>query len=359
MQPAPLRPHRPSLVTETVRLMHQAVEAGTWQDHLPGERTLCAQWQISRPTLRAAVEMLRREGLLEVAHGRRTRVLARHPASQPRSLTVGLLSPEPLHAMPPFVMLWLDELRGQLAAAGHLLHVHAGRTGFSSRNPSRALAAAVEDTPATVWMLYQATDAIKRWFAARQEPCMVVGSRVPGIDLPTVDRDYRAVCRHAVGLLAGRKLRRIALLIQQQQYGGDMESEAGFQEGLAAAARRGVTGEVLRHNGTQAGICKRLDDMLQHSPRPEALLVARSGYALTALTHLLKRGIRVPRDIALLCRDDDSFLDSTVPRVSRYAVSPSTFAGRVFRMVMHLVKQGQVRGSDVRVMPVLVERESL
>ncbi len=354
-----LRPLRPSLVAETVKMMRLAIESGVWRDHLPGERTLCAQWQISRPTLRAALEGLCREGLLEVAHGRRTRVLAGKTTPQPRSLTVGLLSPEPLHVMPPFVMLWVDGLRTQLASAGHLLHVQVGRSSFGRRNPSRALAALVEDTPAALWVLYQTTDAIKRWFAEHRHPCMIVGSGVAGIDLPTVDRDYRAVCRHAVGLLAGRRHERLALLIQQQQYGGDLESEAGFLEGLAAAGKRGVVGEVLRHDGTQTGLCRVLDEMLQRNPRPGALLVARSGYALTTLTHLLKRGVRIPQDMALLCRDDDTFLDSTVPRVARYVVSPSAFARQVFRMVMRQVKHGQVRGGGVRVMPVFTARESL
>ena len=359
MKASPLRPYRSSLVAETVKMMHRAIETGVWQDHLPGERTLCAQWQISRPTLRAALEGLRRDGLLEVAHGRRTRVLARKPVHQPRSLTVGLLSPEPLHAMPPFVLLWVDELRSQLASAGHLLHVHVGRASFGRRNPAGALAALVEDAPAAVWVLYQTTDAIKRWFAGHHLPCMVVGSGVPGIELPTVDRDYRAVCRHAVGLLAGRKHEQLALLIQQQQYGGDLESEAGFHEGLAVTRKRGVTGRVLRHDGTQSGLCRTLDEMLQRKPIPTALLVARSSYALTALTHLLKSGVRIPQDMALLCRDDDTFLDSTIPRMARYVVSPSTFASRVFRMVMQMVKHGNVRVSDVRVMPAFAARESL
>ena len=359
MEKTPLVPLRHSLVAETARIMRQALESGLWQDCLPGERTLCAQWQISRPTLRAAVEVLRSEGLLDVAHGRRTRLLGKTTTPQPGSLTVVLLSPEPLNAMPPFVMLWVDELRSQLASSGHLLHVQVGRAGFGKGSPARALAALVQDTPAAVWILYQTTDLIKRWFAEHRVPCVVVGSHVPGIELPTVDRDYRAVCRHAVGLMASRGLRRLALLIHKPQFGGDAESEAGFLEGLAAGRTRDVTGEVLHHDGTSAGVCRTLDLAMRRHPAPDALLVARSSYALTALTHLLRNGIRIPQDMALLCRDDDAFLDSTVPRVARYVVSPSTFARNVFRAVMSLVKGGQVRRSNVRVMPVFAPGESL
>lgn len=354
-----LRPQRSSLVAETVNVMRRAIQSGTWRDHLPGERTLCTMWQISRPTLRSALDVLRREKLIEVGHGKRTRVLAKAVHKRAKTFTVGLLSPEPLSEMPPFVTLWVDELRGQLAAAGHLLHVQVGRAGFGNKNPARALEALVNGTPATAWVLYQTTEFMQRWFAEQQVPCVVVGSLIPGISLPAVDRDYRAVCRHAVGLLKSRGHKHLALLIHRHRFGGDLESEHGFNEGLNATQTRGVTGTILRHDGSNESICSQLDGMLALRQRPTALLIARSRFALAALTHLLRRGVKIPGDMALLCRDDDSFLDHVVPRMARYAVKPDAFAKQVFRMVMGLVQDGQLPHSDVKVMPALVARESV
>lgn len=359
MKPQDLRPQRSSLVGETVNVMRRAIHSGMWRDHLPGERTLCEMWQISRPTLRSALDVLRREKLIEVGHGKRTRVLATTAPRRVKTLTVGLLSPDPLHEMPPFVMLWVDELRGQLAAAGHLLHVQVGRAGFGNKNPARALESLVNGTPAAAWVLYQTTEGMQRWFAEHRVPCVVVGSQFPGVPLPAVDRDYRAVCRHAVGLLRNRGHRHLALLLHRQRFGGDLESELGFEEGLAATQVRGVTGDILRHDGSNEDICRQLDAMLGMRQRPTALLVARSRFALTALTHLLRRGVKVPGDMGLLCRDDDSFLDHVVPRMARYAVNPRMFAKQVFRMVMGLVKDGQLPGTDVKVVPSFVARESL
>lgn len=354
-----LRPQRSSLVAETVNVLRQAIQSGMWREHLPGERTLCGMWKISRPTLRAALEVMQRDKLVEVGHGKRTRVLAKATPTKSRTLTVGLLSPEPLHAMPPFVLLWVDELRGQLAAAGHLLHVQVGRAGFGNKNPARALESLVGGTPTAAWVLYQTTEVMQRWFAEHRVPCVVVGSLFPDMDLPAVDRDYRAVCRHAVGLLANRGHRDIALLIHRQRFGGDLESEHGFEEGLADARSRTITGTILRHDGSSEGICTQLDAMLAMKKRPTALLIARSGFALTALTHLLRRGVKIPGDMALLCRDDDSFLDHVVPRMARYAVDPGAFAKQVFRMVMGLVQEGQLTRTDVKVMPDFTKRESL
>ena len=223
----PNRPQRSSLVAETARVLRQGIESGMWRGHLPGERVLCAQWQVSRPTLRAAMEILQREKLVAVAHGCRTKLLTPPPAKSPGTLTVGLLSPEPLHAMPPFAMLWVDELRGQLATEGHLLQITVGRAGFGRKNPARALESLVAGTPVAVWVLYQATEAMQRWFSDHDVPCVVVGSSFPGAELPAVDRDYPAACRHAVGVFSGRGHKRVALVIRREQLWGDIESERG------------------------------------------------------------------------------------------------------------------------------------
>ncbi len=353
------RIQRFSLVNEAANALRKAIRNGTWEEYLPGERSLCAQWQISRPTLRAALNVLHREKVIAINQGKRTRILEKGAKAGAQVFTVGLLSPETMEAMPPFVLVWVDELRGQLAAAGHFLHVQVGGAAFSKSKPENALAALVDSVPAAAWILYQTTETMQRWFMERNIPCMVVGSLMDGVDLPSVDRDYRAVCRHAVGVLTNRGHRKIALLIQNQRFGGDRESEQGFQEGLNAATARGVMGMVARHDSTRRGIMVRLDELLAARPRPTALLVARSAHALTALTYLLQRGVRVPQDMAILCRDEDSFLEHTAPPVARYTVSPASFANRVFRLVLHLVQDGHVKAEAVRIMPQFAPRESL
>ncbi len=352
-------PQRSSLVAETLRVLRETIASGRWKEELPGERRLCEEWHISRPTLRAALTALAADGWVTIAQGKPTRVC--HPAgsSSPPALpsptlTVGLLSPEPLHAMPPFVLLWVDELRSQLASEGHLLQVHVGRAWSGGKNPARALQTLTTTVPAAAWVLYRSTEAMQQWFEQRQIPCVVVGSVFKGLSLPSVDRDHRAVCRHAVGLMAARGYQRLALMIQEPQYAGDRESEAGFVEGLQAAAARGVTGHIQRHDGSREGLLKALDRLLTARQRPQALLIARTSSALTICTALLQRGLRIPQDVALICRDDDVFLDETIPQISRYSVTANTFAKRIFR----LVRQPGAKG-ETKIMPEFVKRESL
>jgi len=57
-------PQRISLPKETYRVLLEAIENGTWSEFLPGERRLCEQFQVSRPTLRHALLQLEKEGVI-------------------------------------------------------------------------------------------------------------------------------------------------------------------------------------------------------------------------------------------------------------------------------------------------------
>ncbi|MCB1208113.1 MAG: LacI family DNA-binding transcriptional regulator, partial [Verrucomicrobiales bacterium] len=106
--------------------------------------------------------------------------------------------------------------------------------------------------------------------------------------------------------------------------------------------------------GSSKSIGEAMQAMLSSPRRPSALLVARSAYALTAVSHLLSERHRIPEDMALICRDDDAFLDHLVPRITRYTVNPGHFAKQVYR----LIKNPRAT-TCVQVMPALLERESL
>jgi len=350
---------RYSLVAQAAQLLRDALAWGQWTDELPGERNLCARLGVSRPTLRAALEQLRREGRLAVTHGRPTRIL--QPSSRsaaPHRAVVAMLSPVPLRAMPPFVMYWVDELREQLAAAGCPLELHVTHTVYAAR-PARALESMVRRTSASAWVLYLSTDAMQRWFQERGLPCLVAGSCAANVKLPSVDVDYRAACRHATGVLVAGGCKHPALVLPRGNSGGDRDSETGFREAWQHSSA--MTGDpvVVHHDGTVKGLCSQLDAALSKSPGADGFIVARSGHALTTLTHLTRRGVRVPQDVAVISRDDDTFLDFAVPTVARYASDPAQFARRLSRVATQLVQQGVSPNRSLRLMPRYVAGETV
>jgi len=69
----PLALRRLSLVDQVAAALRMELDASRWPTQLPGEHQLAAQLQVSRSTLRQALQLLRREGRLAVRRGSRWR----------------------------------------------------------------------------------------------------------------------------------------------------------------------------------------------------------------------------------------------------------------------------------------------
>src|SRR5437879_1447047 len=90
-------PKRHSLAAQSAHAIRQGIAGGIWQESLPSERRICELFQVSRPTVRTALQSLAREGLIEIRHGRRIRLLGSSPPiSRPVSRLVLLVSHQPI-----------------------------------------------------------------------------------------------------------------------------------------------------------------------------------------------------------------------------------------------------------------------
>ncbi|HEY1174352.1 MAG TPA: substrate-binding domain-containing protein [Verrucomicrobiae bacterium] len=349
-------PERVSLVTQTARILRLGLETGRWPGALPGERLLSEQLRVSRPTLRAALAQLEKDGLLQTSQGKRRQTVISQKRSRgskssaPKSIC--LLSPHPLDAVPPMVLFWINELRARLAELqlGMELVVRPSAYHAKAEKAWEELAAS---HPSAAWVLFLSNEPMQRWFAARKIPALVVGSCPADNPLPSVDVDYRAACRHAAQWFSGHGHKRLALLLPASGCPGDQESEEGFCEG----ALKGEV-KIVRHDETVAGVCARVDRLIALAEAPTAFLIARSAHALTVLTHLQRRGIKVPQDIALISRDDDAYLQHVVPTLARYTSRPQQFARKVGEALVQVLERGAKPGRAVRLMPEFLRGET-
>ena len=348
-------PERVSLVTQTARILRQGLETARWPGVLPGERQLAEQLRVSRPTLRAALAQLEKEGLLQNSQGKRRQPVApvRKPSGKrktPRSIC--LLSPHAMDEVPPTVLFWINELRARLAELGLGMELVVRPSAYNTR-AERAWVELVQSHTSAAWVLFLSTEPMQRWFAARKIPALVVGSCPPDDPLPSVDVDYRAACRHAAQWFSGHGHKRLALLLPASGCPGDQESEEGFREGA-------VNGEVkvVRHDASVAGVCAKLDRLLATAEPPTAFLIARSAHALTVLTHLQRRGLKVPQDIALISRDEDPYLQHVVPALARYTSRPQQFARKVGEALVQVLEKGAKPVKPVRLMPEFLRGET-
>jgi DNA-binding LacI/PurR family transcriptional regulator len=349
--PGPTPPRRLSLVAETAASLREGIASGHWKGTLPGERQLCARLQVSRPTLRAALEELRRNGWIEVSARQRRRIRQRRtvPAPDRAPKVVAVLAPAPMHTLVPLALMSLDALRERLTNTGYSVQLHVNPACYAFR-PARALEKLVASNPSSAWLLIGTLEPLQRWFAQSGLRCVVMGTPKEGIPLPSIDSDHRAVCRHATQILLRKGHKSLAIILPQGIHGGDAESERGFHEAIANW-RAPVFTRVLQQDGQVPSLCRLLDETLRSENPPTAFVVARARPALTVVTHLLRRRIRIPQDVAVVSRDDDAFLQFATPAITRYAVDPPQFARRLTLAVRQLAEEGIWPAQPIRLMP--------
>ncbi|HUR59049.1 MAG TPA: substrate-binding domain-containing protein [Opitutaceae bacterium] len=351
-----------SLATQVAARITAEIEKGTWAEWLPGERALTQTLHTSRKTLRKALAHLQREGAIKTRHGLGHEIVAPSArASTPAGThesSVGLLTPESLENLRPYTALWVDELRSLLFENGVRLATFSGHRFFTGR-PEKALARLVEQHPQTCWILAHSNEHIQHWFHEQRVACVIAGSSHTGLPLPSVDLDNFAVCRHAAGEMLRLGHRRVALFTKQSERAGDLESERGFEDGVRTSAHRDADPVVVRHDGTVDGAYRALGRLFGLAAAPTAVLIAQSAFYLTTIAFLAERGLRVPSQVSLISRDDDTFLSYLKPAPARYACNPKTYARRLLLQIQ-LCFDGETGGHTLhRIEPKFMPGASL
>lgn len=346
-----LIPHR-TATNQVAAELRTALAQGRWIGWLPGERELGGTLRASRNTVRAALEQLKAEGLVTAVRGQGTKVLV-PPTLAPETgqpKTIGVIVPGPIGSLRPLVALWIDELRDQLISEGYRLQLHDGPQYYQS-NPNRALERLTSQHLHQAWVLTLSSEAMQRWFDRRQFPCLVAGSTFPDVALPSHDLDYRATCRHAAGVLLRAGHRRIALLNRETRRAGDLDSEAGFLEGVRTSPHPEATVDVAYHRDDVPSVAAAVRRLLERAQPPTGILVSHSYAYLATISLLAQRGLRVPQDISLISRDDDPFLNALAPTPARYVVRPLAFAKKMTAMLLRLASHEKSPSSASRLLP--------
>lgn len=351
-----------SLAAQVAARIRTEIQKGSWGGWLPGERALTKTLQTSRKTLRKALVHLQRDGAIRTRHGLGHEIIGQ-PKSAPVTAvapddSVGLLTPESLENLRPYTALWVDELRALLIENGVRLATFSGHRFFTGR-PEKALARLVEQNPQRCWVVAHSNKHIQQWFHEHRVSCIIAGSSHPGLPLPNVDLDFFAICRHAAGAMLRLGHRRMALFTKQSERAGDLESERGFEDGVRRSPHREVDPVIVRHDGTVDGAYRALGRLFNATAAPTAVLVAQSPFYLTTIAFLAERGLRVPKDVSLISRDDDRFLTYLKPAPARYACNPNTYAKRLL-LQLQLAFAGETGAHTIhRIEPKFIAGDSL
>ncbi|WP_438479722.1 substrate-binding domain-containing protein [Oleiharenicola lentus] len=353
-------PKRLSLPAQAAASIRKAISERVWDEYLPGERRLCEMFQISRPTVRTALCQLAKEGLIEIRHGLRNRLLTapEHFTPQPSRLVV-LVTHEPVSHIAQMAYQGIGDMRTHLAEHGFATEVLV----CQSRSPltqQRKLDSFIRENRVFCCVLLSVSRELQQWFARQSLPALVLGSCHPDVVLPSLDVDYRSVCRHAAGIFLQKGHRRIALIVPNSGVAGDIASEKGFQEAVAGRGdRKDAEAIIVRHNGTALNISAKLDALFKSNRPPTALLVAKHRHVFAVIIYLLKRGLSVPDKISLIARDHEYLFETVHPTISHYQFKDDSLGQRLSRLMIKLLNQGSIPAEPNLLFPKFFEGKTV
>lgn len=324
-------PRPETLVQHTAQVLRARIEAGRYGNALPGEPRLAAELQVSRGTLRKALDALADARWISASlTGKPRRVLLPPRNSKAkRTRSVGVLIPRPLEAMPAATQHFLRDLAALTAAEG-ITFVHHHSLAAGRARPERLLQALLAEHPADLWLLYEASLPVARFFRDAAALTIVCGGPAVDEGLSFCGYDGMPAVRHAIGTFCRAGHTRI---VTPTRYLRPLREQV-FREEFA---KRGLAFDPQTHmpcwesdpDQLHALLCARLSA----PDRPTALIVNGLEGLVVLFSTLLELGLRVPRDISLLTIGSDPMLGCFRPAISHYSTPHRTLALAMARMI--------------------------
>jgi len=189
-------------------------------------------------------------------------------------------------------------------------------------------------------------------------PFVSFGRSDQAVDFPYVDEDgqrgLELVAQHLIDL--GH--RRLALIAVPRGLMFGLARQAGFkatleQNGLPLPPEHVVTGDLTQRGGFRA-----MNQLLDLSPPPTAVVACNDLMALGAISAAQKRGLIVGRDVAVTGFDDIPLAEHSHPSLTTLRQPIYDIGIRICRMLIRIVQGEELTERHVLLQPELVVRES-
>lgn len=341
-------PQRYSLATQAAESIRREISAGRWEDALPGERSLCNLLQISRPTMKAALEILRHEGLIEIQDRKRPRILKRVSRRlSPRRRTVVLLTGRRLHQHAVNALTFIGKLQ-QTLSNGDFQLVVLDHPQFAQNIPRKNLGKITQDHEAVCYLLMSVSQAVQNFFFETRLPAVVIGSLFPGVQLPSCDWNYPAMGFHAAGVFLRHGHRQLCFVRPSQIKKGDRESESGFRG--VVQKQKNVALTVISNNGESPILYREVQRIFRAAQRPSAIFVMDPYDCLTVLFALENLKLQVPQEVSVISIDWANIFRPLPFKVTSYTDS-SRFIRKSAQLVLNLACNQVLPAKENLVMP--------
>jgi LacI family transcriptional regulator len=187
-----------------------------------------------------------------------------------------------------------------------------------------------------------------------------IATAAPLPDMFTVRIDNRAASRAVTDLLIAKGRRRIAVIAGPQDHSDGVERLKGCRDALAAHGLPLPDELVIEGRFTFESGLEAAERLLDRPAPPDAIVAANDDMAAAALWVAHRRGLTLPRDLAVAGFDDTLLATRVWPPLTTVRQPIDRMTARALDLLLDALRQPpeDVRPSDVLESYALVDRAS-
>jgi LacI family transcriptional regulator len=333
-----------SLLEQVVDGLREGALSGRWGEGLPGLGALAKEHGVAEGTVRRAVRLLEKEGVLTDAGAGRRRQVAGGPAKgrvkTARSLRVAVLLRDQLANESAGFRWIMATVQSKIEAKGHRM-VFLKKTQADFQFDDRRVMRMLKRETADLWIAIGCSRFLLGWFAAQGRRTFAFGGGCMGLaEIAATGSETLSALRATVRRLCSLGHRRIVFLTPhfvRHVEGGHSNLVRLIMEELAAHGISGGAYHMPDFEETPEGLRERLDALFRITP-PTAIFATYPGWVFGVLSYLAARGLRVPQDVSVICGNDANGFTWTQPRVAHFQHDDERMARRMMNWVNHWAK---------------------
>ena len=321
-------------VEQVAEHLRRLLLRGSLSGTMPGANPLAAEFGINHKTVEAALRQLEGEGLL---------------VNQGRGVQRRIVLPED-HAPPALRVAILDfdfasqgeadmiELRHQLEEAGHVPFYPDKSLQDLGMDVGR-VARFVNKTEADAWIVVAASQGVVGWFAQQEMPAFALFGGRDGLRIAGTGPDKAPVMVAAIRHLVTLGHRRISFLCRSQvRLPQPTKSVCAFLGALEAAGIETGAFNLPEWEEGRESFGRALDSLFGGPTPPTTLILDEPFLYHAALHYLARRGLRVPKDVSLVCTDGEPGFAWCDPSVAHIRWDYRPVVRRVVRWTNNVAK---------------------
>lgn len=324
-----MKPFRPlSAVDQLATHLREEIQSGGLDGNMPGVAQLVRRLGVGTKTAVAALESLKREGMLEASGMRRRNRIVVPDAGKRTGLRIRILLYEESDAHDMHTL----ELQRRLEARGHQV-AFAGNTLAELRFNVDRVARLVAKTEGDAWVIRAGPRSVLEWFAARPMPAFAMFGRQSALPMASLATLKSPAVAEALQRLVNFGHSRIVLLTcEERRKPTPGMLERRFLEELERLGIQTGAYNLPDWEDDRRSFHRCLDSLFCHTP-PSALLLSEPALLFATQQYLSSKGLTAPRDVSLISLDDHPAFEWSEPEVSMIRNDTRRFVPRVVQWV--------------------------